>query len=203
MNTETLKYIGLSALALWFIIAGRLFCGKACPLGFMQDLLFKIPFKVKIKTFMFDRPLRFLKYAHLIYSFVLPGLVALGLLAAFEVHEAGALVYIILALIAVIIRRPFCKYVCAIGAASSLFNKFSWYKYRTLDAECVKCGICTKKCPMNITPYTMKNSPECIRCGACKKACPKNALVSGLYKPNITCRKHSDVGCNAENFTKT
>ncbi|MHB9291668.1 hypothetical protein Holit_00746 [Hollandina sp. SP2] len=42
MNTEILKYIGLGVLAIWFIIAGRLFCGKACPLGFIQDLLYKI-----------------------------------------------------------------------------------------------------------------------------------------------------------------
>jgi polyferredoxin len=95
MNSEILKYVGLAALALWFIIAGRLFCGKACPLGFIQDLLFRIPFPVKTKTFPFDWPLRFLKYAHGVYNFVLPALFVLGFLKAFEIHEAGAIVYII------------------------------------------------------------------------------------------------------------
>jgi polyferredoxin len=178
VNTGMLPYFGLGLLVLWFLIAGRLFCGKACPLGMIQDLLFKIPFPVKIKTFPFDRPLRFFKYAHVIYNFVLPGLAVLGILKSFEAWEAGTVVYVVLGLIAVIIRRPFCKYACAIGAASSLFNKFSWYKYRTLEDKCVKCGICVKKCPMGIVPYAMKNSPECIRCGACKKACPRDAIVS-------------------------
>jgi polyferredoxin len=180
INSEILKYAGFCAVMLWFVIAGRLFCGKACPLGFIQDLLFKIPFWVKVRTFVFDRPFRFLKYIHLVYNFVLPFLAALGILKAFEAREAGTPVYIAIALIAVIIRRPFCKYVCAIGAAGSLFNKISWYRYKTLDAHCVECGVCAAKCPMNIVPYTMKNSPECIRCGACKKACRKNALVSGF-----------------------
>jgi polyferredoxin len=112
---------------------------------------------------------------------VLPGLAVLGILKAFEAREAGTVVYVVLGLIAVVIRRPFCKYACAIGAASSLFNKFSLYKYRTLDDRCVKCGICVKKCPMGIVPYTMKNSPECIRCGVCKKACPRDAIVSGFF----------------------
>jgi polyferredoxin len=183
MNTETLKYLGLGAVAIWFVVAGRLFCGKACPLGFIQDMFFKIPFVLKIKTFPFDRPLRFLKYAHVVYNFVLPALFALGLLEAFAIHETGTIVYIILAVIAVIVRRPFCKYLCAIGAAGSLFNKFSLYRYKTIGAKCVKCGICARKCPMNIVPYTMKNSPECIRCGVCKKICPKNAVVSELRRP--------------------
>jgi hypothetical protein len=36
VNTGMLPYFGLGLLALWFIVAGRLFCGKACPLGMAQ-----------------------------------------------------------------------------------------------------------------------------------------------------------------------
>jgi polyferredoxin len=180
VNHEVLNYVVLGAVVIWFFMGGRLFCGKACPLGFMQDLLYKIPFWVKIKTFPFDRPLRFLKYAHLFYNFVLPFLAVLGILKSFEAREAGTAVYIALALIAVVIRRPFCKYVCAVGAAGSLFNKISWYRYKTVETKCVQCGLCAPKCPMNLVPYAMKNAPECIRCGACKKTCRKNALASGL-----------------------
>jgi polyferredoxin len=195
MNSEILKYIGLGVLTIWFIIVGRLFCGKACPLGFIQDLLYKIPFWVKIKTFKFDRPLRVLKYVHFVYNFILPALVVLGFLKSFETHEMGNPFYIVIAVIAIIIRRPFCKYVCAIGAVSSLFNRFSWYGYKTIDGQCVKCGICTKMCPMNIVPYTMKNSPECIRCGVCKKNCPKKAIFSGLK--NAKTGESSDVPVSA------
>jgi polyferredoxin len=187
VNGEMLKYIGLCIIVVWFVIAGRLFCGKACPLGFIQDLLFKIPFLVKVQTFTFDKPLRFLKYVHLLYNFVLPSLAVFGILNGFEPYEVGTPVYIVLALIAIVIRRPFCKYACAIGAASSLFNKISLYKYKTIEDRCVTCGLCTKKCPMNIVPYTTKNSPECIRCGICKKTCRKNALVSG-FRPEKTGR---------------
>ncbi|MDR0409352.1 MAG: 4Fe-4S binding protein [Spirochaetaceae bacterium] len=188
MNAELLKYAGLGAVFVWFIIAGRLFCGKVCPIGFIQGLLFKIPFPVKIKTFPVDKPLRLLKYAHILYNFVLPALFTFGILKAFKIYEAGSAVYIVLALIALILCRPFCKYLCAIGAISSLFNKFSLYKYETIEAKCVKCGVCAKKCPMNIIPYAKENSPECIRCGACKKVCPKNALISGFSRKKIKSR---------------
>jgi polyferredoxin len=38
VNTGMLPYFGLGLLAIWFIVAGRLFCGKACPLGMIQAL---------------------------------------------------------------------------------------------------------------------------------------------------------------------
>jgi polyferredoxin len=101
-----------------------------------------------------------------------------------ENGEAGSPNILLAALAAsmffsLIIRRPFCKYICHAGAAISLFNKFSFYKYKTLTEKCIQCGICVKKCKMDIIPYTMKNSFECIRCGYCKKVCPKGAIITG------------------------
>jgi polyferredoxin len=52
------------------IIYGKLFCGKICPVGMIQDLAFKIPFPKKIKTFKGDKILRYLKYAALVYPLI-------------------------------------------------------------------------------------------------------------------------------------
>ena len=43
-------------------IFGRLICGFLCPFGLIQDLLNKIPFPKKIRTFKGDKLLRKLKY---------------------------------------------------------------------------------------------------------------------------------------------
>ena len=43
-------------------IYGRLICGFLCPFGLIQDLLNKIPFPKKIRTFKGDKLLRKLKY---------------------------------------------------------------------------------------------------------------------------------------------
>ena len=185
MNDTVLKIGVLVILAIWLIIVGRFFCGKVCPAGYAQDLIFKIPFFIKVKTFKFDKHIRLLKYLNVFINLLLlPTLAFLGYIAQ-ENEEAGPPKIILAALaasmfFAVIIRRPFCKYICHIGTVSSLFNKFSFYKYKTLNEKCIQCGICVKKCKMDIIPYTMKNSFECIRCGYCKKVCPKNAIITGF-----------------------
>jgi polyferredoxin len=187
MNDEVLKLCGGLAVIIGFIIIGRLFCGKVCPAGYLQDLIYKIPFPIKIKTFKFDKYLRLLKYFSIIMNFfLLPILVFFGLYhtaqndVKAEPSIIMVIVFTVMVAIIVIIRRPFCKYLCPIGAVSSLFNKISFYKYKTLDDKCIQCGVCIKKCKMDIIPYKMKNSLECIRCGYCKRVCPKNAIIIGF-----------------------
>ena len=50
---------------------GRFVCGFLCPFGLIQDLLHKIPFPKKPRTFRSDRLLRKLKYAILILFVIL------------------------------------------------------------------------------------------------------------------------------------
>ena len=84
-------------------------------------------------------------------------------------------------LLSVIVSRPFCKYLCPLGAIYALFNKFSLYRLRFLPEECVHCGKCVTICPMDCDPTRDPNSPECIRCGECVAVCPTRAL----QKPKI------------------
>lgn len=74
-------------------------------------------------------------------------------------------------LLSVMISRPFCKYLCPLGAIYALFNKFSLYRLRFLPEECVHCGKCVSICPMDCDPTRDPNSPECIRCGECVAVC--------------------------------
>ena len=54
-------------------ILGRLVCGFLCPFGLIQDLLNKIPFPKKIRTFRGDKLLRKLKYViFLVFVIILP-----------------------------------------------------------------------------------------------------------------------------------
>ena len=74
------------------------------------------------------------------------------------------------------IYRPFCKYLCPLGAFYGLLNRVSLYRMRPESEKCVSCGACTKSCPMQVDPAKTPNSAECIRCGACVRACPTGAL---------------------------
>lgn len=76
----------------------------------------------------------------------------------------------------ILIYRPFCKYMCPLGAFYGLFNRFSFLRYQVDSEKCVGCGKCAKVCKMGVDPVESPNSPECIRCGDCKAACPTGAI---------------------------
>ena len=87
----------------------------------------------------------------------------------------------------VYIHRPFCKYLCPLGAFYALFQKVSFLRLKLDGEKCVSCGKCEKICPMGVTVTRDPNSAECIRCGACVRACPAGALRfgSGAKKPGL------------------
>ena len=76
----------------------------------------------------------------------------------------------------VFIYRPFCKYICPLGAFYGLFQKLSLIRMRVDEEKCVDCGICAGVCGMGVDPRRTPNSNECIRCRVCIGACPKHAI---------------------------
>lgn len=80
----------------------------------------------------------------------------------------------------IFIYRPFCKYICPLGAVYSLFNKFSFYQMSVDKNKCNGCKACERNCKMNVEILKNINSPECIRCGECKGVCKQNAISSGF-----------------------
>lgn len=99
---------------------------------------------------------------------------ALGVLYAWK--NALLLITVILS---ILIYRPFCKYICPLGAVYSVFNPVSVFRYRVDKEKCTDCGACAKACKMQVDPVKNANHPECIRCGACKKVCPAKAIRHG------------------------
>lgn len=92
------------------------------------------------------------------------------------------LVLVVIAAASIFIHRPFCRYLCPLGAFYALFNRFSFFQM-SLDAhKCVGCGACERVCPMAVEVTKDINSPECIRCGACQTACPTGAIAGPLKK---------------------
>lgn len=77
--------------------------------------------------------------------------------------------------------RPFCKYLCPLGAFYSIFNSVSLYRYELNEHKCTKCGKCEHVCKMGIKPNITPNSTECIRCGECIDECPENAIKKVSY----------------------
>ncbi|GMO02071.1 4Fe-4S binding protein [Lachnoanaerobaculum sp. JCM 36186] len=94
-------------------------------------------------------------------------------------------ILIVIVALSIFTYRPFCKYICPLGAFYSFFNKIGFYKMEFVPDKCVNCGLCEKSCKMDINVRANPNSLECIRCGACTAACRHDALVmtyAGLGK---------------------
>ncbi len=89
-------------------------------------------------------------------------------------------VLVLVVLAAICIRRPFCKYLCPLGAFYGLFNRVSLYQMRVDEQGCARCHQCQRVCPMGLDPERDVNGPECIRCGNCKATCPTSAVTAGF-----------------------
>ncbi len=196
-------------------LIGRFVCGWLCPFGLVQDLLNKIPFPKKIKTFRYDKLLRKLKYLIFAVFVVLMPMFLVDLLGQGAPYfcklicpvgtlEGGiplvllnkalrntlgwlytwkVAILAVTVLLSIIIYRPFCKYICPLGAIYSVFNPISVFRYRVDKNKCINCGACSKCCDMGCDPTINANSTECIRCGKCKSVCPTGAICSG-FKEN-------------------
>ncbi len=92
--------------------------------------------------------------------------------------KALALAAVVIA--STVIHRPFCKYLCPLGAFYALFNRFSFYQMHLDKSKCVGCGKCERSCPMDVEVTKNISSPECIRCGKCRSVCPTGAVSSGF-----------------------
>lgn len=89
---------------------------------------------------------------------------------------------IVLLVLSLFFYRPFCRYLCPLGAIYGCFNRVSLLKYQKTDA-CIDCGKCKTVCPFDLDPSKQPNSVECIRCGRCLDTCPVDALETmGLWK---------------------
>lgn len=87
----------------------------------------------------------------------------------------------VIIILSIIIYRPFCKYICPLGAIYSIFNTSSVFKYYVNANRCTKCSACAKICKMGCNPVKKSNDLECIRCGKCKNMCPVDAIEYSFF----------------------
>ena len=126
------------------------FCKLICPAGALEG---------GIPMVLLNKPLR----------------AAIGWLYTWKMAILAVLIFL-----SILTYRPFCKYLCPLGAVYGLTNPVSFYKLRVDEEKCIRCGKCAKVCPMQVDPVKSPNALECIRCGECKKACPTGAISMGF-----------------------
>ena len=88
--------------------------------------------------------------------------------------KLGFLLFIII--LSVKVYRPFCQYLCPLGAVYGWFNRFSLVRIQWEEEKCISCMACEKACPVALSLQEISRSPECIRCGQCVESCPVKCL---------------------------
>lgn len=88
----------------------------------------------------------------------------------------------VLIVLSILVYRPFCRYLCPLGAIYGIFNPIAFYQIRVDKEKCTSCGACRRACKLDIPVWKRPNSPECIRCGDCGKACSSGALCAGFQQ---------------------
>ena len=193
-------------LILLGVLLGRFICGFLCPFGWLQELLHKIPTKKlstkKLKPLTYLKYVIlavtvvllpaiivndvgisdpfFCKY--ICPQGVLEGAIPLSAVNAGIRAALGSLftwkltVLLAVVVLSVLFFRPFCKWICPLGAFYALLNKVSLFQMKVDKNKCISCGKCAGACKMDVDVTKTPNHTACIRCGMCISACPTNAV---------------------------
>ncbi|MHA1946314.1 MAG: 4Fe-4S binding protein [Candidatus Hodarchaeales archaeon] len=178
---------------------GRIFCGYACPLGAIQELISKLNFKSDIKSqkgnrLHFNFGFRYatrIRWFSLGLLFFLSSIFSLSILpkidpfSGFSYLKAFEIVLLvpfiallIIGILSIFLYRPWCRFLCPFGAGSSFLAQHSAIKYfRTED--CTNCGLCEKVCPTEEAAAESKKG-ECYYCNRCIEICPHDAIIFDL-----------------------
>ena len=212
------SYYVTGTLILLGVLLGRFVCGFLCPFGWLQELLHKIPGKkfstkklkpltyIKYVVLLFAVVLLpvlvvndvgmgdpfFCKY--ICPQGVLEGAIPLAIANAGIRSALGKLftwklaVLIAVVVLSVLFYRPFCKWICPLGAFYALMNRVSLLGIQVDACKCVSCGKCSRVCQMDVDVVRAPNHAECIRCGKCIGACPVDA-ISYRYGLDVSAEK--------------
>lgn len=178
----------------WFIVVtvifwGRgLFCGWLCPYGTMSELLFNLGKRLGLKRWQFELPpawhhrLKWLKYVVFLVLLAASfhSMELAEQLAEVEPFKTTFLVGVwnrswpyvafwsVLMIAALFTERPFCKYLCPLGASLAIPSTFRWWELQRKN-ECGSCKACAVGCEAQAIDRQSGaiDQRECLACLDC------------------------------------
>jgi NosR/NirI family nitrous oxide reductase transcriptional regulator len=170
-----------------FVWGRGLFCGWLCPFGSMSELIYKVAGALGFKRWQGHLPMRWHNRLKWVKYGVFFGLLAVSIfsmslaeqLAEVEPFKTTFLVgmfnrswpytLFVAALLglSLFIERPFCKYLCPLGAALAMPSTFRWFGLKRKQ-ECASCHACAKGCgSLAIDSDGRIDHRECLHCLDC------------------------------------
>ncbi len=203
-------FIALGTIILAGGLLGSLICGWVCPFGLLQDLVAKVP----IQKFDPPRWTNHFRYVVLIgtvlavpYFFgevhplfvcrlcpagaiegAIPNIVTQAAEGKPLVWPSDVKIIIVVLIVAAMfmIKRPWCRIFCPLGAIFGLFNRVSTFFLRIDNGKCVNCVQCRKLCEYGVEPDKNVNDPRCIRCLECVRCPPEAITFTSVFERSDT-----------------
>ena len=184
-------FLALGILALVGAVFGSFVCGWACPFGFLQDVIAKIPtpkfalpawmgcFRygvlialVLVIPFLFgeEHPLFFCRLCPAgALEGALPNMAQLAIAGKPIVWPTAAkTMVLVLTLIAMFFTwRPWCTLFCPLGAIYGLLNRVSLLVLGFHPDRCGNCDRCRNLCLDGKQPEQRIDGLRCVRCLEC------------------------------------
>ena len=207
-------WIWIFLTSLWW---GRgLFCGWICPYGLLAELVRKVGIKLGIKdhelsdsVHRYARYTRYVLLAILVPVFLYDSILG-EQLAEIEPFKSTFFVplwsrewfyiawWTLLIVSSLFTYRPFCRYICPLGAGLALLNSFRPAGPLRRNF-CSSCKICTKGCePRAIGPDGVIDPRECLSCMECEanyrdeKVCPPLIATARLMSKADRTKKDAE-----------
>jgi NosR/NirI family nitrous oxide reductase transcriptional regulator len=181
-----------------FVWGRGLFCGWLCPFGSLSELLYKVGGAIGLRRFQRALPrawhdrLKWVKYG------VFLGLLGVSvfsmgraemlaevepfkttfLIGWFERSWPYTLFVATILGVSIFVERPYCKYICPLGASLAMPSTFRWFGLRRKQ-ECSTCKACATGCGAQAIDADGRiDHRECLHCLDCmvlytdSHACP-------------------------------
>lgn len=194
----------LITFLLMSVLTKKSFCSWLCPVGTLSEALWKLGQRLLGRNFVLwkwlDFILRSVKYL-LLGFFVKILLIDMSVFDISDflhspywsladvkmLHFFTAMsrvtiaVICVTALLSLLYKNFWCRYLCPYGALLGLVSMGSLFKIRRNKKSCTACGQCARVCPslLPVDRYAVIYSPECTGCLTCVSTCPHDSLVMG------------------------
>jgi len=132
---------------------GRIFCGAVCPLGAIQDVMIHRP--VRVPAWL-ERAGSLLRYVYLglavFFVFEFRRFIICEydpFVSMFRLNGPGWRFALGggLLLVGLFVARPYCRYLCPLGALLSVFSRWPGRRVTVTPRECINCTLCDDACP--------------------------------------------------------
>jgi NosR/NirI family transcriptional regulator, nitrous oxide reductase regulator len=189
------QFIILAIPVVSTVFLGRLYCGWVCPMGAVQQFLYRKDLALKLPDGIGQKvkKIRFVVLGAIMIAALYTGTTAFAEVDPFkslfnaQIAPVPTTLLAILVIGSVFIFTPWCRFLCPMGAVLSVVGRLARRKI-SFSAECKSCGACSRsfcdyKAITPSKPLPLLEQHECARCGECISRCPRKALE--YYEPEL------------------